>query len=86
MADGSDLAFKTAQKLRAELFNVELNYYARSMKSQFKSADRKKARYIIIIGEDEVKENKLTIKDSLNKTQTSISYSDLDKFLEDLGD
>ena len=56
------------------------------MKSQFKSADRKKARYIIIIGEDEVKENKLTIKDSLNKTQTSISYSDLDKFLEDLGD
>ena len=86
MCAGSNLAFKTAQKLRGELFNVELNYYNRSMKAQFKSADRKKARYIIIVGEDEVKNNALTIKDSVNKTQTSVKFDELDKYLEGLGE
>ena len=86
MARGSELSFKTARKLRDELFNVELNYYERSMKSQFKSAERHKARYIIIIGEDEVKDNRLTIKDTLNRSQISVNYDELDKFLEGLGE
>ena len=86
MARGSELSFKTARKLRDELFNVELNYYERSMKSQFKSAERHKARYIIIIGEDEVKDNRLTIKDTVNRSQISVNYDELDKFLEGLGE
>ena len=85
MTSGSDYAFKVANDIRNSLFNVELNVYERSMKSQFKSADRKLAKNIIIIGEDELNNKTLTIKDE-NKQQVSIKYSELNDYLEKVGD
>lgn len=82
MTNSSDYGFKVATYLRNALYNVELNVYPRSMKAQFKSADRCKARYIIIIGEDELNNNTLTIKDVINKDQTVIKYDELFNYLE----
>lgn len=86
MTKGSDYAFKVASKLRSELFNVELNVYDRSMKSQFKSADRKNAKHIVIIGEDELNNQTLTIKDTNTKEQVVIAYSELENYMEGLGE
>ena len=86
MTKGSDYAFKVAEELRRELFNVEFNVYDRSMKSQFKSADRFNAHYIIIIGEDELNNQTLTIKNNRTKEQISIPYADLFNYLESLED
>ena len=49
------------------------------MKSQFKSCDRFNAKNIVIIGEDEVNENKVTVKNTLDKTQETLS---LNEFIE----
>ena len=86
MTKGSDYAFKIAEDLRRELFNVELNVYDRSMKSQFKSADRFKAKRIIILGEDELNNRTLTIKNNETKEQVNIPYSELNKYIESIED
>lgn len=86
MSKGSNYAFKVAELLRNYLFNVELNVYDRSMKAQFKSADRKNASYIVIIGEDEVNNSTLTIKNTTTKEQNTIKYEELEQFIESLGE
>ena len=82
-----DYALTIAEELRNNSYTTEMNYYARSLKSQFKSSDRKNARFVIIIGEDEVKNNMVTFKDSLTKAQESIRKEELvdrlDKLMED---
>ena len=86
MSKGSDYAFKVSEVLRRNLFNVDLNVYDRSMKAQFKSADRRNAKNIIIIGEDEVNNSSLTIKNSETKEQVTIKFDELDAYLESLGE
>ena len=54
-------------ELRYKGISVDMDYMDRNIKSNFKQADRLNASYVIIVGEDEVKNSKLTIKN--NKTQ-----------------
>ena len=84
MTSSSNYVFNIVETIRDKGFDCELNYYDRSMKSQFKSSERKDAKYIVIVGEDEMKGNTLTIKDVANKNQTTISINDLDSYLNKL--
>ena len=77
MTDSSNYALKVAETLRENFYSCELNCYSRSMKSQFKSSERKNATYTIIIGEDEMNNNTVTIKDSETKEQINVSLADL---------
>ena len=70
--------------LRANSFSCEMDYYRRSLKAQFKSSERKNARFVIIIGEDEVKENVVTLKDTLTKAQESVKKEELTDRLDQL--
>ncbi|MGN1389829.1 MAG: His/Gly/Thr/Pro-type tRNA ligase C-terminal domain-containing protein, partial [Bulleidia sp.] len=51
-----------AEQLRAAGFVTEGNLVSRSLKAQFKSADRSGAKYIAIMGEDEVKNGTVNLK------------------------
>ena len=73
----SDYALTITQTLRANGFTCEMDYYNRSLKAQFKSSERKNARFVVIIGEDEVKSNTVTLKDSLTKSQESVNKDEL---------
>lgn len=84
MTSSSNYVFNVVEIIRDKGFECELNYYDRSMKSQFKSSERKDAKYIVIIGEDELKGNTLTIKDVVNKSQSSISFNELQNYLDKL--
>ena len=86
MTKGSTYAFKVADTIRKHLFNVEMNVYDRSLKSQFKSADRKLAKNIVIIGEDEMNNSSLTIKNSETKNQVNIKFKELETYLEKTGE
>ena len=77
MTGSSNYALKVAETLRENFYSCELNCYSRSMKSQFKSSERKNATYTIIIGEDEMNNNTVTIKDSETKEQINVSLADL---------
>lgn len=75
-----------SQALRLSGFSVDIDSLNRSMKSNFKQADRKNARFIMIIGESERNENVLTIKDNHTKKEYKVSIDELIDFLDDMMD
>ncbi|MBW9212304.1 MULTISPECIES: histidine--tRNA ligase [Terrabacteria group] len=82
LGDVSLEVLKLAQELRQNGFHTEANLLPRSLKSQFKSADRNHAKYVIILGEDEVKNHKVNVKRTSDKTQVTIERQELVKKLE----
>ena len=76
-------ASSLVMSLRLNGFKVDMDYMNRNMKSNFKQADRINAKYIIIIGEDEVKTNTLTIKNNKTKEEHKINLEDVVEFLDE---
>ena len=70
-------AFILARDLRAEGMNVEMFYEDRSLKSQMKQADKTNAAAAIIIGENEIKEGMLQVRNLEKSAQEKVSRDDL---------
>ena len=83
----ADYALGVTSLLRNNGLITEMDYYGRSLKAQFKSSERKNARFVIIIGEDEINNDSVTLKDTLTKAQEVVKKDDLvsrlDKLMED---
>ncbi|MBR6689189.1 MAG: histidine--tRNA ligase [Clostridia bacterium] len=75
-------ALNTAKVLREANINTEVNYSKKSVKSMMNYANRIKVPYVIIIGEDEEKENKVTIKNMTTGEQTTTNINDVVKMLK----
>ena len=80
----ADYALDITSNLRALGFTCEMDYYGRSLKAQFKSSERKNARFVVIIGEDGIKNNVVTLKDTLTKSQETVSKDELGDRLDQL--
>ncbi len=72
-----DSVLKTLSVLRNAGYQCEGNLVKRSLKAQFKSADRMNAKYIVILGEDEVAQGTLNLKNSADKTQLTLKNEEL---------
>ncbi|MBQ7991687.1 MAG: histidine--tRNA ligase [Solobacterium sp.] len=72
-----DSVLKTLAMLRNAGYRAEGNLVKRSLKAQFKSADRAMARYIVILGEDEVAAGTLNVKNAADKTQLTLKNEEL---------
>lgn len=70
-------AFRLAQELRAEKHYVEMDYQGRSLKSQFKLADKLGARYVIVLGPDELAAGQVMLRDMKSHEQRSVMRSEL---------
>lgn len=68
-------------KLRLAGFSAERDYLDRKIKTQFKAADRYNAKYVAVLGEDELKANKITLKTMSTGDQEEVA---LDSFIETL--
>ena len=68
--------------LRLNGFKVDMDYLNRSIKSNFKQADRLNSKYVIIIGEEEIKTNLVTIKNNITKEENKIKLEELVDFLD----
>lgn len=68
--------------LRMSGFKTDMDYMSRNLKSNFKQSERLNARYVIIIGEEEVKTNILTIKDNHTKDEYKVELNDIVEFLD----
>lgn len=66
-----------AQDLRKHGYLVEVNLQPRSLKAQFKSADRSKAKYIVIVGEEELKQHTVNLKNTMTKEQVTIPMQEI---------
>lgn len=70
------------QDLRLNGFIAETDSMNRSLKAQFKSVDRFNAKYLIVLNDEELKSNKLTIKDNKTKEEESVNINDLVDYLD----
>lgn len=79
--DGSTIAkaISVAKQIRAKGINVELYTGDGDLGKQFKYADKLGIPYVVVIGPDEIRDRKITIKDLNKKTQITIPESQLDK-------
>lgn len=76
--NNTDFVIKLAHKLRTDFdFSVDFDFNNRSVKSQFKSADRLNAKNTIIIGQDEIESGTISIKDMNSGEQKQVNFDDL---------
>ncbi|MBQ1787310.1 MAG: histidine--tRNA ligase [Erysipelotrichaceae bacterium] len=79
-----DYMLQIVNDLRNNGLTTEMNYYSRSLKAQFRSSERKNARFVLIIGEDEVKDNTVTLKDTLTKAQETVKKEEVSARIQQL--
>lgn len=70
-------AFKLLSELRAAGIRSDMDYMDRKMKAQMKSADRLSAKTVLIIGEDEVTEGVVQLKNMADGTQEKVPFTEL---------
>ncbi len=62
-----------ARDLRHAGLSVLIDHEARSAKAQMKKADRTQASYVLLLGEDEIERNEVTVKDMATGEQRSVA-------------
>ena len=83
--EGIQKAIMYSESLREKVtnLNIRINMGLESAGSQFKKADKSGAKSALILGEDELKNNTISIKDLRTKSdQETFSYEDLEKRIE----
>jgi len=70
-------AFLLVQQLRGRGLEAEIDYEGRSLKSQMRRADKSGARYVLILGEDELMRRQVGLRDMQTKTQRVLSLDGL---------
>ncbi|MCD7948837.1 MAG: histidine--tRNA ligase [Erysipelotrichaceae bacterium] len=77
-----DLAMQLITVLRAQGFTCDMDYIGRGLKGQFKSADRFKAKFSIILGDDEVEKKVVNIKSNTTREQVEVALNDVVSYIE----
>lgn len=70
-------AFAIAQSLRDAGIAAELDHQGRSLKAQFKQADKLGARFVAIAGPDEIAQGAVTLRNMGTKEETRVARQEL---------
>lgn len=70
--------------LRMSGFSVDMDYMSRNVKGNFKQADRLCAKVVIIVGEDEINQGYLSIKNNINNTEDKIDNDYIINYLDEV--
>jgi len=74
-------AFKLIDDLRVAGISSEIDYDTKSLKAQMRKAEKTGAKYVIILGEEEIKGGKAVIRDMENHSQKEV---ELDSVITEL--
>ena len=75
-------AFALASELRLNGINAEIDLMERSVKAQFKYADKIGAKYVAVIGGNELAEGKANVKCMANGESETVLFSDMVAFFQ----
>jgi len=75
-----DYSVKLVNELRLNGFSADKDYNDRKVKAQFKAADRIKAKYVAVLGDDELAKNIITLKNMATGEQQELQ---LQTFIEE---
>jgi histidyl-tRNA synthetase len=70
-------AFRIVKDLRANKISADMDYTGRKLKAQMKSADRKGAEYVIVIGETEMANGKAALKEMATGAQQEVLFAEI---------
>ena len=73
--------FRQAQTLRRRGIVCELDYLGRSLKAQMREANKLKARYVVIVGEDELRRGSVVLKEMATGEQQDTPMASLENEL-----
>lgn len=73
---------KIMQTLRANNISCDYDFAVKSIKSQFKSANKRNAKYAIVLGEDELKRGMCKLKNMDSGEEKEISINDIHNNIE----
>ena len=76
-------ALYLAQELRSAGFIVDTEYTGRSLKGQFKQADRLNAKFICVLNSEDLDNNEVKIKNNKTKEEELISLDALLYYLDE---
>ncbi len=76
-------AYRLANDLRMNGFNVDIDLMERNLKNNFKYSEKLKAKIIIIVGEEELKNHELTVKLNQSKEEFKVNQDYIISFLEE---
>ena len=74
-------AIKIASTLRNEKISTEINYENTKFKNKLSYADKLNIPYIIILGETEIAENKVTLKNMQTREQFYVTIEEAIKII-----
>ena len=77
MTDNYEMCADIAKKLRQNEINVQINVEEQKIGKKFKYANNINAKYVIIIGEDEIKNNLVTLKNMTSGEQITTSLEEV---------
>jgi histidyl-tRNA synthetase len=75
--ENSKRAYELINQLHLEGIRAELDYEGKSLKSQMRRADKLKARYVLIMGEEELKKGRAVLRNMKTKSQEEIPMQGL---------
>lgn len=67
-------AMTLLRTLRQASIRADRDYQGKSMKAQFKAADRERAKFVIVLGETEMKSGTVTLKDLRTGEQVKVNF------------
>jgi len=68
-------------RLRRAGLSADADFLGRSVKAQFREANRSGARFSLILGEDELEQKFFSVKDMKNSTQENVPFGELTGYL-----
>jgi histidyl-tRNA synthetase len=74
-------AFSLMQNLRAKSIRVDMDHQGRSLKSQFKVADKTNAPYCVIIGPDELAAGQIKVRAMDSHEEKIVAYDDASQYM-----
>ena len=81
MVDDFSKSIEVATKLRNSGINTQIYTNKDKIKNQFKYANKLNIPYVMVIGEDEIKENKVSLKDMVTGEQKELEVEDAMKII-----
>jgi len=75
-------ALKIVKQIRENGLSAEMDFLDKSLKAQMRLANKFNVSYVVIVGQEELKEQKVTIKNMLNGQQEKIAISKMLSYIK----
>lgn len=78
-----EFALTLVQELRLNGYSVDTEYTGRNLKSQFKQADRLNSKFLIILNDEDLKNNQIQVKNNKTKEEEKVELDYLMYYLDE---